>query len=452
MKTKIISTLAMLFAILIISSCDSWINPGINVDPTSPEVVPLKVILPTTQAGMAFVYGGDIYRQVSLITQHFTGVDRQHLGMFEYQLDESNFDNAWTTMYTGPMMDLYVIMNQAKGTSPHYQGIAEIQMAVSLGMWTDLYGPIPYKEAFKGNDNLLPKYDTQEDIYNSIQQLLTDGVTHLSEASSVFKPAGDDFIYGGDKAKWIKAAHTLKARYYLHIKDYSNALTHLQSGFTSNADDMQFKFGEKESEANPLYQFITQRGDIRVGGLVMTMMNNINDPRRPAYAELDANDEYSADSEIGPFYALINAPVVFISYAEAKFIEAECLLPSNKPGAYTAYIEAITASCKKLGVSDEDLATFLANPEVSVGEGNLTLEHIMNQKYIAMYFNSESWTDWRRTSFPSSLKPIKGDKVPRKMYYPQSERLFNNANLINSGYVQDPDWKFTKVWWDATYW
>lgn len=451
MKTKIL-TGVFLASLILLASCDSWIDSGLNTDPTAPKDVSLNVLLPSAQAAMSYVIGGDNNRQLSLITQHFTGTDRQHLGMYGYSFDESSFENAWVTMYTGPMLDCYIMIEKCKeNQSPYYQGIAEFLMAYSIGMWTDMLGDIPYSECFKGNANLTPKYDKQQDLYASMHKLLDDAIAHCGASASTFKPTGDDFIYSGNMTAWIKAAYTLKARLYLHQKNYQAALDALANGFTDNADDLQFNHGLAESEANPLYQFINQRGDISIGGHLIDMMNSMNDPRRPFYADKGEAEEYTSEAAIGPYYSQINSPVPFITFAEALFIKAECQFQlGNKAGAFTSYIDAIKASCLKFGVDAADVDTYVAQASVDLGgEANLTLKAIMEQKYIALFFQSESWTDYRRTGFPA-LAPTKGDKVPRRMFYPQSERLFNGTNLMNAapGYNQ-PSFIFTEVWWDS---
>ncbi len=452
MKIKIL--LSVFLISLFAFSCDSWIDSNLNTDPTSPMNVPLQVVLPTTQAGIAYVLGGDIGRFTGCFTQQFFGNNRQHLGIYNYTFKEDDISNAWNTMYAGPMKDLHhIIQTATENNSPHYKGIAQILMAFSLGMWTDVCGAIPYSEAFKGNDNLTPKYDTQEEIYNSILSLLDDAITNLQQTTSVFKPGSDDFMYGGKTAKWIKAAYTLKARYYLHLKKYNEALAALQNGFTSNDDDLQFNFTDKETEANPLYQFDQQRGDISMGPALMNLMNNFNDPRRPVIAKPDEQGNFSENSPLGAFYASANSPVPFITYVEAKFIEAECQLAlGNKTQAYNAYKDAIMASMAKMGVSDTDAQTYWSQSTVDVSENNLSLQNIIEQKYIACFFNPEVWTDWRRTGFPQ-LTPVSGNRIPRRFPYPQSERLynFNNVRAAEPNF-QDIDFIFQKLWWDKTYW
>lgn len=454
MKIKILLTI--LGITLTLFACDSWIDTNLNVDPTSPANVPMKTVLPTTQVGIAYVLGGDIGRFTGCLVQQFYGWNRQHQGIYNYTFKEDDIDNAWNTMYAGPMKDLNFLISKADELqSPHYKGVAQVLMAFSIGMWTDLMGDIPYSEAFKGTDKLSPKYDTQEQIYNSIFTLLDNAITNLQSTSSVFKPGADDFMYGGKTAKWIKAAYTLKARFYLHLKDYDKALAALQNGFTSNDDDLQVNFTDKETEANPLYQFDVQRGDVHMGPKLMELMNQFNDPRRPFFAKLDDKGQYSQDSPLGPFYASINSPVPFITYVEAKFIEAECqLAKGNVSAAYSAYQSAILASMKKVGVSDADAQNYWNQASVGVGESNLTLENIMVQKYIACFFSPESYSDWRRTNFPK-LTPVRSDKpVPRRFPYPQSERLYNFENVkAVAPNFQNPDFIFVdKLWWDKKYW
>ena len=48
--------------------------------------------------------------------------------------------------------------------SNHYTGIAKVMTAFALGTLTDIYGDIPWSEAFN-TDNETPAYDSQEFIY-----------------------------------------------------------------------------------------------------------------------------------------------------------------------------------------------------------------------------------------------------------------------------------------------
>lgn len=446
--------LGMAAAVTALSSCD--IDTSINNDPNNVSKASLNVILPTGQAGLGYVVGGDLSRYASLFTQHHFGDARQHSGLYAYQMTESDVDNAWRfNLYGGPMQDFSDMMRiAAENNTPHYQGVAEVLMAYSLGTVVDLWSDAPYSQAFKGSANLKPAYDNGEQLYGEIHKLLDAAIGHLGATASNFTPAADDFIYKGSKAAWIKAAHALKARYFMHVrkKDPSAAakvLTEAAMAFTANADDMQFVFGETESEANPLYQFNQQRNDIRMGPKLMELMNATNDPRRPMYALPDADTLYSTKSELGPFYASINSPVPFITFAEVKFLEAEAaLITGDKAKAVAAYTAAVTANMEKLGVVKADIDKYIAQTTVTATEGDITLQRIMEQKYIAMYSQVESWSDWRRTELPA-LTPTSGQSVPRRFPHAQSERLYNGANwgTVNPGGI--PVSIFDRVWWDT---
>jgi len=124
-------------------------------------------------------------------------------------------------------------------------------------------------------------------------------------------------------------------------------------------------------------------------------------------------------------------------------------LRSNKPNeAYDAYLEGIEAHMKKLGVSSADMNNYITNPVVAVGAGNLTLETIFKEKYIALFLNPESWVDARRNDYnyedftiPENHNTALGGQLIRRLDYPDSEYERNAAN------VPDVD-LLTKIWWD----
>jgi hypothetical protein len=397
---------------------------------------------------MAYVLGGDLGRYTSCLTQHNTGTDRQHLVIYNYLLTESDVNNPWNTLYSGPMLDLKILIDRAKADSAtHYQGIFHILQAYNLITISDLWGDIPYSDALQGDAKTTPKYDSQLQIYTTALELLDGAITVLSAPAKGRKPGTDDLIFGGKAASWVKAANALKARMAIHrakvdAQAASAALAALPGAMSSSADDMQFTFGSNETEANPWYQFNVQRGDVTFGVKLSEIMNNTNDPRRSAYCEADTGGKYNSSCVMGPFYSSVNSAVPFLTYTEMKFIEAEANNRLGKPAeAHAAYVEAIKASLARTGVPAAEITAFLTQASVDPGASALTLEQIMTQKYVAMYTQCESWTDWRRTGFPT-LTPVKGTEIPRRFPYPQSERLYNNANMPPGLTI------FSRVWWD----
>lgn len=454
---RIFTMLGALAMLLSFNACNSWIDPDYNIDPNNPQDASLANILPPTQVAWGYISGGDLGRYLSVFTQHHGGVDRQHAGLDQYSMNEADVNNSWNTIYADILFELQIVIDKAAdpdAPSPHYGGIGKIMTANILQVLTDLYNDIPYSQAFQGFDNLRPGYDSQEQIYNTIFQLLNEGIADCQAATSTLSPGGNDMIYGGDMAKWVGFANSLKARAYVNLgnvnsSNYQSALDAIDDGaIASNADDAVFMFRNTEIEANPLYQFMDQRGDIRMGAFFMDLMDGINDPRIPFFADEDQNAGYSGSpagvptvsaSPPGTYYASRNSPVVFSSYAETKFIEAEAAFQANNPTrAADAYNEGIEASLEKI-VGTADPAFLAAQSKTA---GTITLEDIMTHKYIATYTMVTSYTDWRRTGLPN-IQPAQGQtQIPRRWPYPQSERLFNGGN-VPAGITL-----FTKVWWD----
>ncbi|MCS6999351.1 MAG: SusD/RagB family nutrient-binding outer membrane lipoprotein [Bacteroidota bacterium] len=445
---------ATIMVVLILSGCERWVDTSLNTNPNNPEDVSMNLLLPMVEGALAWQHGSDPSRFASLFTQHHSGIDRQHLGFYsQYALGEGDVDNYWTNIYRIMNNCTILIKKAEEQQSPHYAGVARILLAYSIGLVTDGFGDVPFSEAFKGQANIRPRFDSQEQIYTAINQLLDKALQDLDAAQSLFKPGTDDYFYGGDRTKWKKAAFALKARYAIHLTKRNAtaaanaALAALQNAFSSNADDLVMRFGSSVTNANPLYLFDQDRNDIRISPFFAGLLNRLNDPRRPMIGGTPKRptDSIPADDDLGAFYASMSSPVVLLSYAEMKFIEAEARLRTGDlAGAKTAYQDAIKASMSWFGVADTDVQAYLANPEV-LPSGDVTLEQIMTQKYIALYTQFETWTDWRRTGYPQ-LTPLTGNRIPRRFPLPQSERLFNGGNIPPGS--TSADWKFTPMWWD----
>ena len=438
---------------------------------TNQADVKINLLLPSAEAGIAYQVGGDLAYPEHLWMQQMAGGSRQVLAYDNYNYNSSESDQTWVNMYASAMNDLYLIIQKAnQQNSPGYRGIGKVLMAYSLGCLTDLFGDIPYSQAFQGNANLSPIYDKQQTIYATINSLLTTAVTDLNTtpAFQVPVPGSDDLLYGGNLAGWIKADYALQARYALHLSKvpgssaYTNALTALSAGaFTANTDDMEFHFGNNSNENAPIYQFLTQRGDCNASQYMVDTLINANDPRTSVFVDTILADGYGPQgqapgnpgsgpsvgnwfAQIGNYYGAPNAPVPFISYVECLFIKAEAELPTNAAAAATDYNAAIAASLDKYGVTD---ATWLAT-YANATAANITLENIITQKYIALYLQLEVYNDWRRTGFPSYInlhKPVSnttGNIVPRRYPYPTSEKEYN-ANCPKTGAELT-----NTVWWD----
>ena len=466
MKNINIKLIGLVFLmVLALGSCKKWINTDLNINPDQPADVPMSSILTGVQANMAYntIGGNDLCRVTSIWMQYFQGVARQSQATTNYTLLESDVNNLWVTNYTNTMMNLEIISAKAvSAANPTYKGIADVLMANTLGVTTDVWGDIPYSAAFQGVANLTPAFDSQQSIYTAILGLLDDAITQLGMADA--PTITGDVMYGGDPALWLQAAHTLKARYILHLSkldatSWANALAALAGGISSNDNDLQFSFFDAAGAQNPLYQFMQQRGDITMAKVFIDTLNLVrHDPRLPMFATATAENTYigngwgevSADVSMpGDAVAAASSVVPFVTYVESLFIKAECLYKTNASVVQvrTALLDAVTASMQKWG-ADYTAWMTVYTQYINFSSGAPLFKEIMTQKWIALYNQSEAFADWRRTDNviglqANPLQSAQRNVIPRHFPQAQSEVNYNpNTPVLSDGL-------WSTVWWDT---
>ncbi len=111
-------------------------------------------------------------------------------------------------------------------THPNYAAIAKIQKAFYMQYIVDLYGDVPYSEAFKELENVAPKYDKDIDAYKGLVDELLDAKSLLAANASntSFKvEASADPIFKGNLSKWGDFANTVLLKYAVRLSNTSNA-------------------------------------------------------------------------------------------------------------------------------------------------------------------------------------------------------------------------------------
>ena len=453
-----------LLMILVLGSCKKWIDTDINTNPDAPKDVPMSSLLPTIEVNMGYntVGGNDNVRVTSMWLQYLSGVARQSQAEADYLYRDLDVNNLWNSTYATTMIDLKKLIGKAE-TEKHYYflGIGQVLMANSLGVTTDVWGDLPYKEAFQGQANLTPKFDTQQEIYTEIRSLLDSAIVNLSK-TFLGKTEGD-LIYKGVSAKWLQAAHALRARYALHLSKinpgtaYAEALAHIPDAIGANVDDLAFPFQSADAATNPFFQFMDQRGDMTMHKTFIDMLNLRFDPRIAQFAALASGGTYvGADwgesgenaSLPGTAAASPDSPVPFISYVECLFIKSECLFKTgDEPGAKLALYDGLKASLEKHGVySDLYYNAYVA--QMTAVTGDLLFKEIMTQKYIALFYQLEAYNDWRRTdnviglvSNPNAAPGSVANEIPRRFPYSTDEKAYN-SNTPSVANI------WARVWWD----
>lgn len=452
-SNKIIIFAGLISVSLMDLSCQKDAFTKANENPNSPSsesIVPAN-ILPAVENGIAYTQGGDMTRFATLFVQQSTGFSRQASAYYNYVLTSTDFDSPWGNMYTSGLGNNKDLMQRSDAREDNaYGGISRILMAYSLQLLVDQFGDVPYSQALMGDANTHPTYDGAAGLYDTIQSLTTVAIAKLNDvAGDPQSPESDDIIYGGNTDKWIKFAHAIKARLYIHQSKGNaamaqKALDEANLAFTSNDDNAQYLYGDAETNANPIYQFNSQRGDIDyASGVLPDLLISKSDPRKNMIINTDYSDENAAG--IGDYYGSINAPVEFITYEEILFIKAEATLRTsgNIATAQGYFQDAIKASMDKLGVSGGAAATYIA------ANGTLPLtvadaiKAVAVQEYISLANNPEAWALWRRTDSPTLVPTAGTNGVPRRFLYPQNAYSLNKANVPAGATLFAP-----KLFWD----
>ncbi|MEL7340072.1 MAG: SusD/RagB family nutrient-binding outer membrane lipoprotein, partial [Bacteroidota bacterium] len=170
------SLLALILLWMIIPACDL----GNNIDPTRPAEVSLKQQLPIALLQTA-------KNQLSVPTRAAAGFMQYFAGEGcwpNYFMPPATLNNFWSDgMYAGALKDAQTIIDQAtKENQPHYRGIARVLLAENYGRLASILGEVPFSEALSGNAQLQPAYDTQQEVYAGVQNLLDEAILDLQQA------------------------------------------------------------------------------------------------------------------------------------------------------------------------------------------------------------------------------------------------------------------------------
>ncbi len=466
---------------LTLFSCKDYLD--INTDPTRNQTPTLSTLLTAAiESTSQNTYNAGFNH--SQITQYMAGAAAGGPDTHS----EIRLSGVWTGVYLNAMSNLKDLESRAKAASaPHYVGVSQVLQAYNMLLAADAWGDVPYREAFN-IANIYPAYDPQEAVYSEINGLLTAAVSSLGQPAGVLSIGTDDIAFGGKTALWVKTANALRARVAIHYTKKGNrndkineALSSLATAMTENADDFQLVYNTRNF--NPYHQTPalsngTGNFTIKHSQQLIDAMNGttygIWDPRLPIIAgkpttatlylgtENGSGTGGNTDLTVNTWHSRISAPILMMTFAEQKFIEAEAEFlkaggtatsTGSSTAAYNAYIAGINANLTKLGVADTAKTRYLADTKIAVTAAGLKLTHIMTEKWKALFLNPESWTDMRRYDYspdiykdlalPRNQNPQLAGAWIRRVLYPQEEFSRNNAQVLKVQKTLND-----KVWWD----
>lgn len=499
---NIYKTFALL-ALMLASGCDEGFE-GMNTDPNQPTEVPVGFLLTSTQsAAVDDIWDewqngrfGLVYAQY-WAQNEYTDEDR-------YLLRQGQNNNFWTFWYAGHgttagsevegggIINLQVIINQLNErlendlVSTENIPVVNNQIAVAriFKAWmfqiiTDIYGNVPYFDTFQGAENFSPKYDEQEAIYLDLLKELKEANEQITVGEESYGSA--DLIYNGDMDEWKKFCNSLRLRVAIRMADVkeTEAAAAINDAiatgiFESNADDALLRYLASPPNNNPLNEARKSRPDFAVSLTFTDKLNELNDPRLPAYAApatntglyegitygLTRGDAAAIPlgdvSQPNPDTYAAEAPGILLTYSEVQFILAEAAQRGFIPGSAEAYYEeGIRASMEFWGIGNQAAVNnYIQNNSYSSGNWKVSLGI---QKWIALYMQGiQGWIEYRRLDFGVLRLPAGGipagvttANVPTRINYPTDEQNLNRTNYQAAVSAQGPDRLDTKVWWDV---
>lgn len=407
-----------------------------------------------------FYLSQSIYARVaSMWTQQTAGVTSQFTALDQYRITEDDSDDEMAAhYYSGGLIDIRAAIAMAEEDGRRtYAGILKVYEAYLIGLAASIYGDIPYSQA-ADPEITSPALDPQLEVYAAVQTLLDEAIGDLRSGADPIGTAVPDFNFAGATACWIDVAHSLKARFYMHVAEvqgttaYQQALSNAQQGISDAACNWRSIHTQTSTENNIWHQFTRDRpAHIVSGAHLVSILNGgtpanfaDDDPRlaiffkpatastvrgqfvgsRPGSPEGDIDEGASplntdVGAAVGPAY---NQPI--LTCAETQFIVAEAQYRlGNQTAAREAANRGIACEEAQYGVTLARVPAALA--------GNALFERIMQEKYIALFLNIEVWNDYKRTCLPR-FPTFGGQAIPGRLLYGTTERQ-TNPNIPSVG-------------------
>lgn len=381
------------------------------------------------------------------------------------------------------------------GSIPHSWGL--VLRAATLLRLTDMYGPMVIGADAQNPD----AYTSQEQIY---RQLMDDIDQALRGLQPVTAMEEYDNVYGGDFAKWIRFANSLKLRMAIRARfaapDWAR-----QKGEEALAAGVIETNDQNATIAytpNGLYKVSVDWGDSRACADLESYLRGYSDPRlqfffspcsdwsmqylsrqyRGLRAGANVTNKEQADNRHSAARAGQADRGVWMTAAEMEFCKAEAALAgwSAVGSAKDHYERGIRLSFDQWGAggADEYVANATARPGDYADDGygfsttatapsDITiawqdadteerkLERIIVQKWIALFpEGQEAWNEIRRTGypkvFPLARASSNGLDVPNRIPFPYDQPTINPENFQHAlTLLGGPDDYATRMWWQC---
>lgn len=323
----------LFIALLSLTSCEGLVD-NINENPNDLTVSDVDAELFLTGAMLANTVAqlGHLNRISGMWSGQLVGYSSLYSNIYGYSISTAESVSTWSRIYIGVVPNVRHI-RKIVPDDKLLVGISKVLEAHAIGTAASLFGDVPYSEI--NNEAIAdPKFDSQKSVFTAVIALLDEAIADLG--SAVSRSMSVDIYYNGDAGKWLEATHTLQARYFLQMKDYSKALAAAQSGISSAGGNMKYiprgDPANAEGDKNLFWTILegSRSGDIgNDGSFMMSLIDPANtDSRNNSKTDETARFAYYAidESSGSPNKGIIEEfePQNLITFQENQLILAEC--------------------------------------------------------------------------------------------------------------------------------
>lgn len=423
--------------------------------------------------------------------------------MQRYVFQVGEYKTPWERFQRYAANANHMIALAKKYEDPNAQAIAMTLKAVFMSLVTDLYGDIPYKEAYRIDEDITqPAIDPQAEIYAGLIGMLQEAndlyLTATDNNGNYTYPLtvpGKDLLYGGNIAAWQKFTNSLCLRLCLRLSNRPEAgsaaiMQTIVSNpakypvFSSYADDAKVSYtgvAPFKNEFGDMTDATFTTSSRKCSAFFITQLHTTSDPRMAQWVRtIGSEDIHGVVSGViqpdGTGASVMNVsvlkqyttPVWLMTSSEVCFILSEAahtgMISGGEALAEQYYEKAITNSIRQWSptISDANIDRFLHATGSKVAY-NGTQEQIILQKWVSLFLQGfESWCDYRRTGYPKlPIGPGCDNEgvMPTRLCYPQTLISTNSSNyqkqvarmraaypIVGRGTVGG-DNMLTPVWW-----
>ena len=451
----------------------------INTNGNAPGTVQNELLFRQVLYGYGDAMSYEGFVAGNLLSQHFAMIDFNLLDRHALSSPQEG-GNPWDVLYVA-LRDNETVLEQSRSqpAAAVYEGPALVMKAYLAMRLTDIFGDVPYFEAFSGRTSgvVTPAYDRQEDIYlapGGILDNLETAVNVMGNYGGAIRLRGD-ILFDGDLDGWVRFANSLRIKALLRVSGRENVAVPLrelyEAGNYIRTAEQNATFDFASGPPNS-FAFATARiGIFNVFLMSLTAEGIFAELDDPRVAVL-----YRPAANTGEYTGIVNGidaatAIVPDDYARPGTIWRERTgdLDFNFMTAWETHL--LLAEAAQRGILEADpralyetgVTLAFAYWQTELPADYLTsgpaawdaargLEQIITQKWIAGIGDAyEGWIEWRRTGYPELLPvqaSLNNGLYPVRFPYPADEQALNFDNYRAAAEATDGNSVNVPVWWD----